>query len=221
MRAFSVRPSRNCCAKLPGLNAESGEKHVLLAGSGVVSTQRLALGDIGGGLIAALWPAELKQQAKYLYAEGRAEALIAAALSAGWTVKGSPHLGFWNSAPQLRLYLDPVDDVGDYVRRWAGVDGHRIGQYQPDEVRRTLWPWLLERGYATASDRGALDEFLLVIGRRGAHLKPALRLHCRWTVEDVSELSHRGELAVAIRRAVNAVLRAAGEPTLPARLQSA
>ena len=59
----------------------------------------------------------------YLYNRGRAAAMVAAGRAAGWSVEGRPQLAFRNSAPQRRLYLDPVTagrGVDSYVRRWSG-----------------------------------------------------------------------------------------------------
>jgi hypothetical protein len=40
--------------------------HVLLDERGVQSAQRLGVGDVGGNVGVALWPAELKEQARYV-----------------------------------------------------------------------------------------------------------------------------------------------------------
>jgi hypothetical protein len=72
-------------------------------------------------------------------------------------------------------------------------------------VRRTLWLWLKERGYASESDDGVLERFLVIVGCRDVHLRPALRLHRRWPADEAKELEARGELVAAVRNAVNAV----------------
>src|SRR5207249_2945964 len=123
------------------------------------------------------------------YAGGRGTALIVAALGSGWTAVGSPHLAFHTARPPQRLYLEVVQEVDEYVRRWETSDAGMIRQYAPDEVRRELWPWLKERSYATAGDEHVLEEFLGGLGRRPAHLRPALRLHRRWDADAVRVLS--------------------------------
>jgi hypothetical protein len=45
---------------------------VLLESVGVRSTQRLALGEVGGGVVAFTWPGELVPQARHLYENKRA-----------------------------------------------------------------------------------------------------------------------------------------------------
>ena len=114
------------------------------------SAQRLAFGDVGGGIVVGLWPAELKRQADYLYTDGRGGAMVAAATQRGWEVRPSPHLAFFNSAPAQRLYMDPELDAEVYAERWEGADGRLIGQHSGEEVRHHLWPWLKQRGYASA-----------------------------------------------------------------------
>jgi hypothetical protein len=182
---------------------------------GVRSTQRLALDDVGGSLLAGLWPAELKPQARYLYSDGRAGALLAAARAFGWSATPNPHLAFYTAHPQRRLYLEAQVDADEYARCWAGEDGSWIRQYRAAEVRRTLWPWLKQRGYATAADDDELERFLLLLGRRGAHLRPGMRLVRAWDPTAQRALGGSRELAAAVRDAVNGVLTAAGEPELP------
>lgn len=201
--------------QVTGIEPEPSAPHVRFeVRTRIRSTQRLALAALDGGVIVGLWPAELKPQAEYLFQAGRATRMVAAALELGWSVTANPHLAFRNARPSQRLYLNPSVDAGEYAKRWEGADGRRIGQYSPDEVRRMLWPWLKERGYVSSGGDEVLEEFLSILGRRPAHLRPGLRLQGRWDA-GVEQGLTEPELAVAIRREVNAVLGAAGEPQLP------
>ena len=109
--------------------------------------------------------------------------------------------------------------VGQYVARWAGPDGDTIGGHYVGAVRDELWPWLLERGYATDQDTELLEPFLerVAARNRDVHLRPGLRLLRRWSPEEVAELDRAGWLAERIRDAVNELLVAVGDPALPAR----
>jgi hypothetical protein len=113
----------------------------------------------------------------------------------------------------------PSMTVREYVARWAGPDGQMIGGHRLDTVRDELWPWLLERGYATDEDTELLEPFLRRVRKRkrDAHLRPGLRLMRRWSPEAVAELDRAGNLADHIRAAVNELLVAVGDPVLPAR----
>ena len=73
-----------------------------------------------------------------------------------------------------------------------------------------------DRGYATARDDGVLEDFLKILGRRRAHLRPGLRMNRRWDAEAVKALGGERELAVAVRRDVDGILGAVGEWSLPA-----
>src|SRR3954471_10724728 len=119
--------------------------HVLF--DDVQSTQRLAMADVGGGVLAALWPAELKTQSEYLYGNRLAGPMLAAARERGWTTESAPQLAFRNAAPARRVYLDRPVTAEEYARRWEGPDWRQVGQHSRDELSRTLWPWLKERGY--------------------------------------------------------------------------
>jgi hypothetical protein len=142
-------PSPELLREVAGLEPERSGSHVLLdEGAGVRSTQRLALSTVGGDVVALTWPAELVTQARYLYDGERAPRLLAAAREGGWEVDTRPHLAFRNSRAAQRFYTNPTIGVNEYVARWAGPDGRRIGQHEPGAIRTGLWPWLLERGYA-------------------------------------------------------------------------
>jgi hypothetical protein len=83
-------------------------------------------------------------------------------------------------------------------------------------VRDVVWPWLKNRGYATSGDDGVLEDFLKILGRRRADLRPGLRMNRRWDGEAVKALGGDHKLAVAIRRDVDGILGAVGEWSLPA-----
>lgn len=209
-------PRPRLLQEISGIEPEPAGVHVLLDKHlGVRSTQRLALADIGGGIEVALWPGELKSQAEYLYRAGRGKAMVSAARSCGWHVRPSPHLGFFNSRASQRLYMAPEIDAEVYAERWEGADGRQIGQHSPEEVRQNLWPWLKERGYASAEDDAVLQQFFSILGRRNAHLRPAMRFRRRWDRSEAQELGERS-LANSVRQDVNAILAAAGEPSLAA-----
>jgi hypothetical protein len=201
-----------------GLEPERGDAHVRLdRGAQKHSIQRLAIADVGGGAIALLWPAELKEQALHLYCGGHGPALLATVRRLGWSVDATPHLAFHNARPSMRLYLDPDVDVDDYVRRWAGRDADAVRAYEPDEVEPVLWPWLKERCYARDADDAVFLDYRRGLGRRKAHLRPGLRLARRWSLAEVSAAGEH-ELARAIRADVDALLLAAGDRALPTRL---
>lgn len=201
-----------------GLEPVGSGVHVLLdQRTGIRSTQRLALADVGGGIAAFTWPAELKPQALYLYDNGRGERLLEASRVAGWEVDMRPHLAFRNSRPSQRLYMNPSIEVARYIEGWSGPDGRQIGQHEPDEIRAVLWAWLLERGYASRDDEQELEGFFARLGRRPAHLRPGLRLLRRWRSAEVAELRARSGLADSTRDAINRVLLSVGDPPLPVR----
>lgn len=206
-------PQRELLRAISGIDPVEKGTHVLLEPHGVRSSHRLAAGDVGGALWVALWPAELKTQATYLYGQRLARPMIEAARAHGWTAEPSPHLAFRNSQPALRLYMAPKLDAAEYARRWEDGDLERVGAHSRSEVRGSLWPWLKNRGYATDSDDQVLEDWLSrCLGDRPALMRPGLRLKraCR-----------SGETPEALRAEINAILAAAGEPVLPGTSRSA
>lgn len=205
--------------EVTGLAPVPSGVHVMLKAAGVWSTQRLALGDVAGGVVAFTWPAELQKQAEHVYNGERGPRLLEAARAGGWEVDTRPHLAFWRSSPDERLYTNPIPTMSaeEYVAAWAGEDGRRIGAHEADVVRSELWPWLLDRGYASREDERELEPFLdrLQKRKRPAHLRPGLRLLRRWGRDETQALRARGELASEIRSAVNHLLHAVDDPALP------
>lgn len=199
-------PRPDLLRQISGLNPVEKGSHVLL--EGVRSTQRLALGEVGGATRLGLWPAELKEQAIYLYGRRLARPMLSTALSHDWTAKAVPQLAFRSAAPVVRVYLYPEIDPLEYARRWEEQDLVWVGAHSRDELRRRVWPWLKSRGYASDRDDAVLEEWLDTrLGRRDALLRPALALERRCGA---------GETPDGLRREINAILRAAREPVLPA-----
>ena len=97
----------------------------------------------------------MQPQARYLYKGDRGRRLLVVAAEDGWEVDTRPHLAFWLSSPEERLYMNPMIGPEAYVERWSGADFTRIGQHDRLTIPVAgLWPWLLERGYASAAGRG-------------------------------------------------------------------
>lgn len=163
--------------EVTGLKPEADGLHVLVDAAGVRTTQRLTISAHRGGLVAGMWPGELKTQAEHLYGLGYATGMIAKALELGWTVAASPHLAFRNSAPSQRLYMLPEIDAVDYARRWQSGDLRRVGQHSADQVRSVIWQWLKSRRYADDHDDPVLEEFITAqLGSRPAFLRAGLKL---------------------------------------------
>jgi hypothetical protein len=214
-------PQPSLLAEISGIKPEPAGVHVLLDEHGVTSTQRLAISGFGGGLVAALWPGELKVQAEYLYGQKLGTRIVFAALERGWSAAGSPHLAFRNSAPTQRLYMTPSIGAEEYARRWEDGDLREVGAHSRGDVARKLWPWLKQRGYVDAADDNTLRQFFDEhLGRRPAFLRPGLRLRHRWDRDAVDQAGGFRGLVDVIRRDVNGILAAANEPSLPTKLTS-
>jgi hypothetical protein len=180
--------------------------HVRLdAAIGTRSLQRAALDERAGELVLAVWPGELKGEARALYGSGRAEALLGLR---DWHLTPRPHLGFYGASPPQRLYTTTALDARAYVRGWQ-EDLDRVHAYELGELRDLLWPWLVGRRYASPGDAAGLPRFERLVGRRAIHLRPAIRAE-RAVAPDPA----------AIRTALAALLDALGEPSLPVPIAS-
>jgi hypothetical protein len=182
---------------------------------GAVSLQRAALDIDDDRLVLHLWPGELKAQAEHLYAAGHAERLCELETADGrWRVEPQPLLGFRNAPKRTRVYLSCTLDAIEYARRWQGEDWSHVGSHHRQTIRTELWPWLLERGYASPQDGERLDPFLHALGRRFAHLRPGMHVSRSWSWEEAEKLDDEGLLMGEIREAIERVLAVLGEPPL-------
>jgi hypothetical protein len=211
----------------------AGLVHVRLdTALGVASLQRAALdisdtpdrgtphggGQAGERLTLHLWPGELKAQAEHLYTGGHAESLCELLGEDGdgaWEVKPQPLLGFRNAPVRTRVYLTCRLDPAEYARRWQGEDWKQVGAHHRNHILPDLWPWLLERGYASERDHARLDPFLHALGRRFAHLRPTIHVSRSWDWKQAERLDDEGLLSGEIYAALNRVLGLLGEPRLP------
>jgi hypothetical protein len=203
----------------------AGLVHVRLdVALGVASLQRAALDIEEERLTLHLWPGELKAQAEHLYAGGHAEnlcELLDEDDCGAWQVKPQPLLGFRNAPVRTRVYLTCGLDPAEYVRRWQGEDWKQVGAHHRNKIRSELWPWLLERGYASKHDTARLDQFLHALGRRFAHLRPSIHVSRSWDWNEAERLDDEGLLPGEIRDALNRVLGLLDEPRLSLTLQPA
>jgi hypothetical protein len=200
----------------------AGLVHVRLdAALGVASLQRAALDIEQERLTLHLWPGELKTQAEHLYAGGHAESLceLLGEDAGAWRVQPQPLLGFRNAPVRTRVYLTCELDPREYARRWQGEDWKRVGAHHRNHILPDLWPWLLERGYASERDRARLDPFLHALGRRFAHLRPSIHVSRSWDWNEAERLDDEGLLPGEIHDALNRVLGLLREPQLPLTLQ--
>jgi hypothetical protein len=182
---------------------------------GVVSFQRVALALEGDELVLHIWPGELKHQAEHLYAEDRALALSRLAVPGGpWRVEPQPLLGYRNAPVRSRVYLTCTLAPAAYARRWQGEDWEQVGAHHHNHMMGKLWPWLLARGYASSSDLQPVEQFVASLGRRFAHLRPAMHVTRRWALELAEELDEDGRLAAQVRETVSEVLQILEEPPL-------
>jgi hypothetical protein len=169
-----------------------------------------------------VWPGELKVQAEHLYASGHAERLSElpddgyADGYGSWRVEPQPLLGFRNAPVRTRVYFTCTLDASTYARRWQGEDWEHVGAHHRNHIQSELWPWLLERGYASPSDAALLDPFMQALGRRFAHLRPSMHVTRSWPLDWALELDEEGLLAEEVRDALNHVLGILEEPLVTA-----
>jgi hypothetical protein len=184
---------------------------------GTESTQRFTLKLEGERLNLYTWPGELKQQAEALYRTDRARRLLELVKTddAEWNAEPWLHLAYrFARFPEQRLYTCGKRNLAEYVAGWSGKDWSRVGTYAPDTIESELWPWLLERGYASPDETKELHPFLARLGQRSAHLRPGIRMTRPWAFNEAAHLDAHGYLADEIRKFMRRALVALDEPPL-------
>ncbi len=201
-----------------------GLVHVRLdTGAGCKALQRAALEIEGGALTLHMWPGELKPQAQALYTTSHAERLTGldeGARGGPWRVVPQPLLGFRNAPKRVCVYLTCTLDAATYARRWQGEDWAHVGAHHRDALAPELWPWLLERGYASQADEERLERFMQTLGRRALHLRPALHVSHTWSFAEAEALDADGLLVGEIHAAINRVLGVLDEPLVQTLAES-
>ena len=206
---------RSLLREATGIQPERvGLVHVRLdVALGATSLQRAALDLAEEKLTLHLWPGELKPQAEQLYTAGRAERLSGLHESKGpWRVEPQPLLGFRNAPTRTRIYLSCTLDPAIYARRWQGEDWSHVGAHHRDTIHTELWPWLLQRGYASPPDAERLESFMHSLGRRAVHLRPSMHVTRSWPFAEAEALDDKGLLVGEIHAAINRVLGVLEEP---------
>lgn len=180
-------------------------------------TQRLSLQSRDQGLALCTWPAELVEQANATYRANRAQRLLGFLAEPGpWRVRPNVHLAYRRADIYQRLYLDCHLGTAEYIGRWLGRDFDYVRRYSWDRVRGDLWPWLLERRYATSADEPGLSRFLADLKHRDAYLRPSVQLKRVWLWDQIMAPGRYGALVSEIRAAVAEVLAMLNEPLPPA-----
>ncbi|HZL47823.1 MAG TPA: hypothetical protein VFC30_02290, partial [Solirubrobacteraceae bacterium] len=208
---------RSLLREATGIQPERvGLVHVRLdVARGATSLQRAALDIDDRQLTLHLWPGELKPQAEQLYTAGHAERLSELHENDGegpWRVEPQPLLGFRNAPKRTRVYLTCTLDATTYARRWQGEDWSHVGAHHREKILPELWPWLLERGYASPQDAERLEPFMHSLGRRAAHLRPSMHVSRAWSFSEAEALDDAGLLVGEIHEAINRVLGVLEEP---------
>jgi hypothetical protein len=183
---------------------------------GTKCIQRISIKLEGDAVVLSTFPAELQGQARAFYGDrSRVARVLDLASLAMWTVRPNGHLSWWLAAPERRWYFtDGSLDASQYMRQWQNDLGH-VHSYRRDAVVTELWPWLLRRGYVGERDRTLMQEFVARLPRPDAHLRPGVAVSRRRSLEDANRLQAAGELASALRQAVETLLDTLGEPPLP------
>ena len=210
---------RSLLREATGIQPERvGLVHVRLdTALGVASLQRAALDIDDERLTLHLWPGELKRPGRAPLRRRARRAPVRAGRR-GALARGAATAARLSQRAdaRTRVYLTCTLDAATYARRWQGEDWSHVGAHHRETIHTELWPWLLERGYASEQDAERLDPFLRALGRRFAHLRPSMHVSRSWPLAEAQKLDDDGRLAGEIREALNRVLGILDEPLVHA-----
>jgi hypothetical protein len=118
-------PLPDLLAAVSGIRPAPTGFHVVLEPFGIRSAQRLALSSVARGVVAALWPGELKAQAEYLYGQSLGTLVVAGGGSrlerSGEPASCIPQLGSCPTAlletrRRCRRIRPPLGESGDLTQ---------------------------------------------------------------------------------------------------------
>lgn len=180
------------------------------------SIERARLLRDGTDLTLAAWPAELKAQALWLYTQPSRVARLGS-LEGEFELSPNAHLAYRWAAPPQRFWLETPFSVPEYLEFWSSEEGlSRIRQHSADEVRRELWPWLIQHGFASADDEANLESFLERAGGRGVTPRPGVQVVKAWDYDEAVRLDGSdGVLSRQVLNGLNEIMAALDEPLLP------
>jgi hypothetical protein len=183
------------------------------------TSQRFALQARGEGLALCTWPAELKAQATAFYQADQVARFLnfLTEKDQAWRAEPMPQLAFRSAAASQRVFLHCHLGIDEYVHRWLGDDFACVGAHERDRIWPSLWPWLLERGYADPADEQPLEALLTRLGKRDVFLRPGIAMGRIWPWAEAEDLDRRGALADEISAAITSALTVLGEPLIPVR----
>lgn len=183
----------------------------------VVAFDRISLYIEGDNVVLSAWPAELAPQYKRVYTHpDRAEALIALTDEPGWQIHGNFHLAFWRSSGPQRWYPGRRLPGSTYVRQWIDdFSDSRAGRRPRKELNDSLFrDWLIQRGYATDTEMGSLDEWSDRLPMDKFDVRPSIHVTRSWQYADAVARDRTGQLTAEVRDAINRLLAALDEPQL-------
>lgn len=79
-----------------------------------------------------------------------------AARPPGWHGWPNPYLAYWRANATQRVSFTCGLTLAESIHGWLGEDFAYVRSYRRDQVRDTLWPWVLERDYAEQRDEAEL-----------------------------------------------------------------
>ncbi|MGZ4584110.1 MAG: hypothetical protein ACXVYI_07110 [Mycobacterium sp.] len=196
---------------LPGVNVKFPPNQV-------AALQRVGLWLDSDKVCLAGWPCELAPQYKRVYSDPKkVEALTTLSENHGWELRPGFHLAYRFAAPTQRWYPSRHLSGPQYARQWIDdardnrAKGRNREQLQDPSFRR----WLVERGYADDDDLATLDDWL---NKRSSktpfHIRPGMRIRRAWPLEEAVGRDRAGAFVTDVRRAIDQILAALGEPPI-------
>nr|WP_090341726.1 hypothetical protein [Mycolicibacterium malmesburyense]CRL71783.1 appr-1-p processing domain-containing protein [Mycolicibacterium malmesburyense] len=216
-----VRRLRTILERATGFSADVrdalGHAGVKFPGDHVIAFDRASLYVHGTDIVLSFWPAELAGQYKAVYSDpAKVEELVALTDNPGWQIHGNFHLSFWHASVPRRWYPDRKLPGQVYAKQWLeDFSDQRAGRRPREELKDTGFRrWLVQRGYATASEMTSLDEWADKLPMDKFDVRPGIQMTRSWPYTEAVSLDKAGKLTLAVHDAINELLTALGEPRL-------
>lgn len=157
-----------------------------------------------------VYPADTLTQAKafYMRTEAISKMLTLCEGNGRWSVE--PNFHFGHMARGL-VWTTSEASLGEYINYWRKKI-EVTGQYTRERWEE-FWRELVQRRFASTSDKTEFDRSFTNTKRTSATPRPGLKCLCYWNLSEAIELDYNNRFVGSVADQLNVVLRALGEKT--------
>jgi hypothetical protein len=170
----------------------------------------LQMADDNLSISLRMYPGDTLTQSRALYHANSSVEAVLALRADGWHVRPNFHWGFTAAGYAWSTTSLPVEQYCTYwIRHIPSTREVQRGEWED------YWQELLRAGIVEVTDREMFDTHFTTTARSKASPRPGLFCEYSWPLTEAQRLDANGRLAPQIRKRIDQMLAALGEPRLP------